>query len=129
MGAGKRERLPKDLAQGVRRFRAWRGRRKAGSRIPEPLWAIAVRLAAVHGVSRTASVLGLEYYALKRRAQASGELPARSQAFVELPAPVAVGQQCLFELAGGAGNTLRVQLLGYDAADVATVARSFWSGE
>ena len=129
MGADKRERLSRDLAQGMSRFRAWRGRRKAGSRIPEPLWATAVRLAAVHGVSRTATVLGLEYYALKQRAQASGELPASSQAFMELPAPVAMGQQCLFELDNGAGDTLRLQLLGYDAADVATVARSFWNAE
>ena len=39
MGGSKRAHLPKDLAQDRSRFRAWRRRRKVGSRIPRPLWA------------------------------------------------------------------------------------------
>ena len=37
---------------------------------PQPLWALAVRLAKTHGVSRTATALGLDYYSLKKRADA-----------------------------------------------------------
>jgi hypothetical protein len=83
-----------------------------------------------HGLSRTATALGLDYYSLKKRVEAAGqEPPARSPAFVELPAPVAVGKQALFELDNGAGATMRVQLLGYEAADVEALARRFWDSE
>jgi hypothetical protein len=82
-----------------------------------------------HGISRTATALGLDYYSLKKRVEAAGqELPTRSPAFVELPAPV-VGKQALFELDNGAGATMRVQLLGYEAADVEALARRFWDAE
>jgi hypothetical protein len=36
------------------------------------------------------------------------------------------GKQCLFELDNGTGATMRVQLTGYDAADVEALARGFW---
>ena len=42
-------------------------------------------------------------------------------------APAVIGKQCLFELSNAAGATLRVQLLGYDTADVETLARAVWS--
>ena len=114
--------------QGRSRFQAWRGQRKAGGRIPQPLWALAVRLAKAHGVSRTAAVLGLDYYSLKKRAEAAASEPQSSgPAFVELPSPVMVGKQCRFELDNGAGATMRVQLVGYDAADVEALSRSFWN--
>ncbi|HLJ92822.1 MAG TPA: hypothetical protein VKU02_06455 [Gemmataceae bacterium] len=128
MTASERGELPKDLVRGRSRFQAWRGRRKAGSRIPQPLWALAVRLVSAHGVSRTATVLGLDYYGLKKRAEAATRQPPSSgPAFVELPAPLVVGKQCLFELDNRTGATRRVQLVGYDAADVEVLARSFWS--
>jgi hypothetical protein len=40
-----------------------------------------------------------------------------------------VGKQCLFELNNAAGASLRVQLLGYDTADIETLARTVWSTE
>jgi hypothetical protein len=130
MGALERGSLPSDLAQGRSRFQAWREQRTGRGRIPRALWALSVRLAKAHGISRTAVALGLDYYSLKERARAavSGP-PASSPAFVELPAPVVVGKQALFELDNGAGATMRVQLLGYDAADVEALARRFWGAE
>ncbi len=127
MGASE---LPRDLARARSRFQAWRRRRRrAGGRMPRSLWKLAVRLVANHGISRTATVLGLHYHRLQKQVEAAaGQTPSRAPAFVELPAP-AVGKQCLFELANGAGATMRVQLLGYDAADVAVLARGFWSGQ
>ena len=128
MGANARGTLPKDLMRGRTRFQAWRGRRKAGVRIPQPLWALAVRLVRTYGVSRTAAVLGLDYYGLKKRAEAAASRPqASGPAFVELPTPVLAGKHCLFELDNGTGATMRVQLTGYDAADVEALARGFWS--
>jgi hypothetical protein len=128
MGASERGGLPQDLARARNQFQAWRCRRQAGSRIPRRLWALAVRLANRYGVSRTATALHLDYYSLKRRAEeAADQPPSSSPAFVELPSPVLVGKQCLFELANGAGASLRVQLLGYDAADLEALARSCWN--
>jgi hypothetical protein len=130
VGTRQRGELPKDLAQGRRRFQAWRERRQEGRRIPQPLWNLAVQLANQHGVSRTATALGLDYHSLKKQAEAPApQPPSRSPAFVELPPPVVVGKQALFELDNGAGATMRVQLLGYDTADVEALARRFWDAE
>jgi hypothetical protein len=130
MGTRQRAELPKDLAQGRRRLQTWRERRPGGRRIPQPLWALAVRLVSQHGISRTATALGLDYYSLKKRVEAAGqEPPSRCPAFVELPAPVVVGKQALFELDNGAGATMRVQLLGYEAADVEALVCRFWDAE
>jgi hypothetical protein len=126
MGGHARSELPKDLAQGRSRFQAWRARRTAG-RIPQTLWALAVRLVSRHGISRTATALGLDYSSLKKRAQeAADPAPARGPAFVELPSPVLVGKQAALELDHGAGATLRVHLMGYDPAEVAALARGLW---
>ena len=119
--------LPHDLAQGRSRYQAWRARRQRGGRIPQALWALAVQLVRRHGVSPTATALGLDYYSLKRRAEATDQPKPTSPAFVELPVPAMVGKQCQFELDNGAGSALRVQLVGYDIADVAALARSLWN--
>jgi hypothetical protein len=128
MGTSERGQLPPELRQGRDRFQAWRRQRKAGGRIPQPLWAMAARLAKAHGVSRTAAVLRLDYYRLKERAEAAASEPRSSApAFVELTSPVLVGKHCQIELDNGAGATMRVQLVGYDAADVEALSRSFWN--
>jgi hypothetical protein len=94
------------------------------------LWDLAVRLASTHGVSRTATALGLGYYSLKQQVEAAApQPPPCGPAFVELPAPVVVGKQALFELDNSAGATMRVQLVGYDAADVEALARRFWGAD
>src|SRR5690242_4708131 len=122
MGTKTRRQLPHDLERGRSRFQTWRTRRKPGSRIPQPLWTMAVRPAKTHGVSRTSGALGLDYYSLKSRAEA-----AATPAFVELAPPVMVAKQCRIELDNGFGATMCVQLVGYDAADVEALSRSFWN--
>ena len=134
MGASERGRLPGDLARGRSRFQAWRARRQAGSRIPQPLWTLAVGLANRHGISRAALVLGLDYYGLKKRTQSTTgpevDGPAAGgPAFVELPPTITLDKQCVFELADSAGATMRVQLAGYDAAEIGALSRSFWKAE
>jgi hypothetical protein len=131
MRASKPGALPKDLLRARSRFQAWRQRRKTRGRIPDALWALAVRLVRVHGVNRTALALGVDYYSLKKRAEAATacELPASGPAFVELPFPAMIDKQCLFEVNNAAGASLRVQLLGYDTAAVETLARAVWSAE
>jgi hypothetical protein len=124
MGANE---LPKDLERGRSRFQAWRSVGNGGRRIPPSLWRLAVRLASSHGISRTATTLKLDYYSLKKQVEAAAAPPQSSRpGFVELPAPVMVGKQGLFELDNGSGATMRVQLVGYDAAEIEVLARSFW---
>jgi len=126
MGTRRTRQLPPDLERGKSRLQQWRGRRKRGSRIPRTLWAIAVRLAKTHGVSRTATVLGLDFYGLKERLEAATSRPqAGPPAFIELTPPVRLGKQCHFELDDGSGAIIRGQLLGYDAADLEALARGF----
>jgi hypothetical protein len=128
MGTKTRRQLPHDLEQVRSRFQTWRTQRKAGSPIPQPLWAMAVRLAKAHGVSRTSAALGLDYYSLKKRAETAAALPQSSgPAFVELVAPVMVAKQCRIELDNGFGVTMCVQLVGYDVADIEALARGFWN--
>jgi hypothetical protein len=130
MRASKGIDLPKDLLKARSRFQTWRQRRRTRGPIPETLWALAVRLVKRHGLNPTARALGVDYYSLKKRveAAAASEPPAPSPTFVELP-PAAADKQCLFELNNAAGATLRVQLLGYDTADVESLARAVWSTE
>ncbi len=127
MGAIERGPLPADLLQARSRFQAWRGRRKVGERIPQPLWAMAARLAGTHGVSRTAAALGLDYYSLKQRVEAAGSEPQpNGPAFVEVsPTPLMAVRHCRLELDNGAGARLRMELSGYDAADLEALARGF----
>jgi hypothetical protein len=96
------------------------------------LWAAAVEAAREYGVSRTASVLRVDYYALKKRLQEQGasshdvpklgELPA----FLELatPAPRTMGE-CVLELEDVDGAKMRVHLQGFEAPDLAALAHSF----
>mgnify|MGYP001435105451 CR=1 FL=1 len=107
MRGRKRDEIPPVLARAQGQFRDWRRKRTLGTRIPEPLWKLAVKLAIAHGVCRTALALGLDYYSLKQRLEAvAGRQPATEPAFVELPAPLVVGKHCTFELGDGAGSTL-----------------------
>ena len=67
MNTRRRGDFPADLAQVGRRFEHSRRSRKARSRIPEPLWAAAVKMADRHGINRTARALRVDYYSLKKR--------------------------------------------------------------
>jgi hypothetical protein len=82
---GRRHReIPAPLSRGRDRFEVWRRTRQVGTRIPDELWSLAVKLADHHGISRTASVLGLDYYSLKKRVEAGNSgVTSVPSAFVE----------------------------------------------
>ncbi len=147
--AGRRHRdVPAALSRGRDCFEGWRRGRKVGARIPDELWSLAVKLADHHGVSRTASVLGLDYYSLKERVEAgssgvtsvpsefvegsvSSDSASARPAFIELsslPSPGASGE-CVVEFADGTGASLRIHLSGCQTPDLVALGRSFWSGE
>ncbi len=133
MNARRVRSIPASLARGRDRFRAWRRTRSRGTRIPERLWKLAVKLADVHGLKRTASVLNLDYYALKKRVESTStdrRAGRAAPAFVELtPPPVGTTGECVIEFEDGAGASMRVHLKGYDAPDLMALSRSFWNGQ
>ena len=127
----KRQDIPKPLVQGRNQFRAWRRTRKVGTRIPERLWKLAVKLAGAHGLNRTASVLGLDYYSLKKRVDSAGsDGHTSASAFVELSMPPLIASgECVVELEDVAGARMRVHLKGYEVPDLVALSRSFWNAD
>lgn len=110
-------------------FDRWRRTRPRGARIPDRLWHQAVALARQHGVSKTASALGLDYYAVKKRLTvAQPEGPARSDrpaSFVELPAGcLSPGGACVLELDGANGSRVRLELEGFALAELERFIRT-----
>jgi hypothetical protein len=129
MGGRKRGPVPAELERARSRFDAWRRTRKPKSRIPEPLWALAVKLVSAHGLHRTAATLKLDYYSLQKRvATAAGRTAASRPTFIELPTAVATARECVLEFEEDDGARLRVHLTGYDAADIVAVGCRLWKG-
>ena len=138
--------LPARLENLRQRFERWRRTRKVRSRIPEPLWAAAVRSAAKYGIHRTAKALRVDYYALKKRAEQKAAIAGTQQepaataskaaaaaaeaTFLELPAAAWAGSgECTLDLEDAGGAKLRVHLKGFETPDLAALSRSFWQSE
>ena len=83
MRTRKRSEVPASLSRLGQRFASWRKTRAAGQRIPDRLWKSAVKMAAEHGLNRTARTLNLDYYSLKKRVD--GASSQAKSTFVELP--------------------------------------------
>ena len=121
--------MPASLSRLEQRFAAWREKRVAGQRIPDSLWDSAVKMAIEHGVSRTASLLKLDYYSLKKRAEDASTF-STSSAFVELPpVPPSMTSECVIEWEDVAGARMRVQLTGQSPPDLLALSRSFWNAD
>ena len=137
MTTKKRQELPARLEEARRRFERWRRTRKVRSRIPEPLWASAVKLAGRYGIHRTAKALRVDYYSLKKRvegrpAATASNVPGATAGatFLELPAAAWTGSgECTLELEDAGGAKMRVHLKGFAAPDLAALGRSFWQSE
>jgi len=120
--------------EGVRqRFERWRRTRKGHARIPDSLWASAAIMADAYGISRTATVLRVNYHVLKKhlghKKAATGRTEAEGEArFIEL-APFAPSSrcECLLELEDAGGAKMRVRLQGVGMPDLAALSQSFWN--
>lgn len=129
MSTRRRRDVPARLEGLSRRFERWRRTRQGRSRIPEALWASAVKAVGTYGLNPTARALGLNYDALKKRVEAIDGTFAgnRVATFVELSAPVlSHSRECILELEKAGGAKMRVHLKGVEAADLTAVSRSFW---
>ncbi len=111
---------------------------------------MAVQAARTYGLNKTARVLGLDYYSLKKRVEAAGGHtggPARRRGpaapaaatFVEL-APLARAAarvrpssggvvECFMEFERAGGAKLRMQLKSVAVPDLVALGRSFWSAD
>ncbi len=122
MNSRKTQAIPTRLEAGRRRFERWRRTRKGHSRIPEPLWTSAAKLAGAYGLCRTARTLGLDYNALKRRVASAGRhnspggkatAQKTGTAFVELVTPQpACLPECIVELEHPDGAKMRIHWRG-----------------
>jgi hypothetical protein len=156
MRSARNGQVPAGLSRAAVRFADWRRTRVPGTRIPIPksLWASAVKLARHFGVSRTATVLRLNYQDLRKRvgaaspwaavvvkhrrrtrrrasaASRSRRTPAPSSlpAFVEWPTPtLTTAGECVIELEHATGSRMRMHLKGCHAPDLVALSGSFWN--
>ena len=142
MKGQERRSIPAELARGREQFQAWRQTHKVGTRFPDRLWTLAVKLAAAHGICRTAAVLGVVSCSLKKRVDLTQteEPPATAPSFLEFSppslsatggvelSPPSTARECIVEFEDAAGASMRVRLTGYDASDLVALGRSFWNG-
>jgi hypothetical protein len=92
--------------------------------IPEELWGLAVRVASVHGVTKTAARLRLNGTRLKERCA----LDAQGTGFVELAASeLSLAGESVLELESAEGSRLRLVLRGASVASVTAAAKALWS--
>jgi hypothetical protein len=131
MSTRENRRIPARLEKVRGRFVHWRRTRKVRTRIPEPLWVAAVKVAAKYGIHRTAKVLRVDYYRLKKRVEedaAGAASVGRGAGFVELPVPLPTRSgECLIEWEDVEGAKMRMHLTGCETPDAAALGRSFWS--
>ncbi len=140
MSTGTARDVPSRLEGTLRRFERWRQTRDGRSRIPERLWASAVKAVARYGLHPTARALHLDYYSLKKRvesagrerrdrrtASAGGREREAGTTFVELPAPASgASSECILEMEDPRGAKMRIHLKGTPAPDLVGLSRSFW---
>ncbi len=120
--------FPPDVTAARKQFGQWRQSRKCRGRIPEALWACAVRVASRHGVGSTARALGLNVESLKQRvesARRAGSPAGPASPFIEL-LPPGCGRECGVEIETPAGSKLRIVIKGDGAVDVAGLIERFW---
>jgi hypothetical protein len=133
MGTQKTRDVPARLERLRRRFEHWRETHQARSRIPEPLWGSAVKMAGTYGLNRTAKTLRLDYDVLKKRVKQEGVASADpsekgAATFLELaPSPFAGVCQCTLDLENADGAKMRVCLKSSTMPDLSALSRSFWN--
>jgi hypothetical protein len=117
---------PAEMQKVQRQFAQWRSAHPRRSRLSEQLWSNAVTLAKQHGVSKTASALGLDYYCLKKRMPVSHGNPATAPAtFMELIAPANLAE-CIVELQSARGEKMRIDWKGSAPPDLIALSRVLW---
>ncbi len=126
--------LPAKLTRGCERFEKWRNKQKTRTRLPEPLWSAAVKLAHEYGVNRTARALRLDYNGLKKRMESSGSgdtAPASvGPHFLQLlPSELTAATECAIECQDAQGTKIHIHLKGPQLPDLAALIGSLWNSD
>lgn len=126
--------LPAPLARGGERFEKWRSKQKTRTRLPEPLWSAAVKLAQQYGVNRTARALRLDYSGLKKRlASSASDAPIATgdpPAFIQLlSSELTAVAECAIECQDPNGTTIRLHLKGPQLPDLAALIAGLRDGD
>ena len=112
------------------RFEVWRRDHPGRPRLPGELWSEAANLAQQCGVYRTAKMLRLSYYSLKRHVQVGGlggGKAGRTPRFVELrPLTPAALSECSVELENVRGAKIKIELNGGAVSELPNLARLLW---
>ncbi len=122
--------LPNSLYRVSKRFDRWRKSHPPRARFSDELWSEAVAIAQEYGPTRTAKVLGLDYYSLKKHlsdtsvANTGDKKPIPS--FVEFIPPTHA--ECIIEMEDSKSGKMRISLKG-DMPDLVSLSRSFWRKE
>lgn len=94
--------MTRELAIGLervrQRFDEWRQTRQGHARIPDTLWAAAVKAVGTHGLCRTVRALRLDYYSLKARVE-------QQTGTVRVPAPRGVAGRSATDGTAGRGRS------------------------
>jgi hypothetical protein len=132
MNTGQTGGFPGGLEGLRRRFEQWRQTHSPRSRLPDSLWAAAVKMAGRYGICQTAKALRLDYYSLKKRFEATSAVPLgrekkEESTFLELPAFASADRcECLLKWENAHGAKMRVHLKGGAVPDLVALSRSFW---
>ncbi len=124
--------IPEPIAQLQRQLEQHRSTRPQRTRLPEELWATAVKLARQHGLYSVAHPLRLDYVQLKKRLGAVPVLrrKATKPAFVELiSAHPTTMSECLIEFESESGGKMRIQWKGSGAPDWSSLLRAWREAE
>ena len=126
--------LPAKLARGRERFEKWRSKQKTRTRLPEPLWSAAVKLAQQYGVNRTAHALRLDYGGLKKRMESTVSVAsveaADKPAFLQLlSSELTSVAECAIEFQNPNGITIRIHIKGPQLPDLAALTASLQEGQ
>ena len=126
--------LPAKLVRGCERFEKWRSKQKTRTRLPEPLWSAAVKLARQYGVNRTARALRLDYSGLKKRmASTICNAPVQAgakPAFIQLlSSELTSVAECAIEYQDPNGTAIRIHLKGPQLPDLAALIAGLRNGD
>ena len=124
--------LPAKLARGCERFEKWRSKQKTRTRLPEPFWSAAVKLAREYGINRTARALRLDYNGLKKRAEStvSDAPPHAGSKFIQpLGSELTAVAECAIECRHANGATIRIHFKGPQLPDLAALTHSLCKGD
>lgn len=128
--------IPIALSTARHQFDHWRSQQpNKRARLPKELWSQAVALAKEHGLNKTACVLGLKYYSLKKHLDQTTDddlMPAKTEpVFIEfVPGVMTPGcVECMIEWVDGSDVTVRMHIKGAGLSELASVAGVFRSGQ